>query len=379
MAQDVRFGKPRSLIKPSTGAKPFGAKPAVAPGSGQAKGPDGRLQMAAGDDLFMQGDQGGDLYFIAEGTVEIYTQREGETITLAMMGPGEIIGVMTCLTNEPRMASARAKTIVACKKVPHSSIKKVLEALPNWMKIVLKEFTLRLTQMNKLYGEAVVRIKKLEATQVSNVYIGAQIAAAFATISEYLAIKYEDTKIVVVDDVLDKLEPLLNLEKKEIDRVFAVLLEAGLLKVEVESDKKRSVSRLANAQKMVHFAAFVKETKHGPAKKLLKARFTHKETRVLSALVKLGQKLGVDMEKTCKFALKELERTLEKSTGVKFEKVALDKGVLLKLVELQGEGDTAEVVFKPSALGRTVACIEAVRKLTALDNAARGVKTDDAA
>lgn len=347
------------------------AKPAPVPA---AKGADGRLSFAPGDSLFHQGDPGGDLYFIESGVVEIYTAKDQEAIILSEMTQGEIIGVMTCLTSESRMASARAKTQVVCKKVPHASITKVLAALPNWMKIVLKEFTIRLQQMNKVYSESVMRVKKLEATQISNVYTGAQLASAFGSLAEYMAIKQEDTKIVVVEDLLAKLEFVLNIKKEEIDRVFAVLLEAGLVKLEIEMEKKRTIVKLENAQKLAHFAQFVRESRHGPTKKLVRARFTHKETRVMSAIVKFAQRLEMDMDKTGKLPVADLEKALEKATGVKFERDALEKGIKLKLLAVEGEGGSggAQVVMRPAHLGRTVACVEAVRKLSALDSQAFG-------
>lgn len=356
---DVRIGKP-SQLRAGGGVQP--AKPAA------PKGSDGRISFAAGDSLFSQGDPGGDLFFIEQGSVEIFTRKEDQDIVLSMMKPGEIIGVMTCLTSEPRMASARAKDQVVCKKVPHESIRKVLAALPNWMKIVLKEFTIRLTEMNKLYSDAVMSIKRLEQTQISSVYTGAQLAAAFGAVSEFMAVKVDDYKVVVVEDVLQKLEMILNIKKEEIDRIFGVLLEAGLLRLEIEPDRKRTVTRLDNALKLSFFAQFVRESKHGPTKKLLRAKFTHKETRVMSAIVKFAQRLNMDLEKTCKFSLKELKSALERATGVKFERDALVKGVALKLIALQGEGEAEVVVLKPSQLGRTVACIEAIRKLTNADN-----------
>jgi CRP-like cAMP-binding protein len=355
---DPRFGRPQDLLRKS---------PAKNAGGAAAPAGDGRLHLAAGEALFNQGDPGGDLYFIEQGAVEIFTEKGGETIELASMGPGEIIGVMTCLTCEPRMASARAKSDVTMKKVPYAAIKKTVLALPGWMKIVLKEFTIRLAEMNRHYTEAVLRAKQLEASQVDAVFLGAQMAAAFGAIAEPFAIRQDDHKIVIVADMVDKLEAVLNLDRGVLDRIWQVLLDSGLLRIEIEPDKKRTVARLENAQKMTHFATFVKDARHGPTKKLVRARFTHKETRVMSALVKLAARLGMDLDKVCRFSTKELASSLERATGVKFDREALEKGVGLKLLALEQQGDDLQVVMKPAHLGRTVACIEAMRRLAALD------------
>jgi CRP-like cAMP-binding protein len=329
--------------------------------------PAGQYNHRTGDILFYEGDPGGDLFFIEDGEIEIFTKKDHQEIILSRMKRGEIIGVMTCMTSEPRMASARACTPVVCKKVPHESIKKVLAALPNWMKIVIKEFSLRLTQMNAVYSESVLKVRKLSENQVDSLFLGAQISAGFAAISEYFAIQGDNYKIVVIEDVLSKLETVLNIEKSRLDRIFAVILEAGLLKVEMEPDKRRTVSQLENAQKLAYFAQFIKESKAGPTKKYVRARFTNKETRTMSGLVKLAVRMDSNLEKPCRFKIADLNRTLERSTGVKFEQDSLKKGEDLKLLTIEGEDPDAEVVFRPSHLGRTVACIEAVRKLQAFD------------
>jgi len=87
----------------------------------------------------------------------------------------------------------------------------------------------------------------------------------------------------------------------------------------------------------------------------------------MSGLVKLAIRLDSNMEKPCRFKRSDLARSLEKSTGIKFEQESLKKGEELKLLTIEGEGPDAEVIFRPTYLGRTVACIEAVRKLQAFD------------
>lgn len=363
----ARFGSPEALLKEKLqGKAPAAGHGPAASSAGSAANKDGRKRLSPGEMLFAQGDPGGDLYFIEEGIIEIFQGKDGEAIHLADMTSGEIIGVMTCLTSEPRMASARAKTPVICKKVPHDSIRKVLAALPNWLKIVLKEFTMRLSHMNRLYGESIAKIKDLEAKQINNVYLGSLIASAFSQVAEFMAIKFEDTKMAVVDDVVQRLELVLSIPKEQLEKIFAVLNDAGLIKIEIEPEKKRTVTKLESAQKLAYFAQFVKESKHGPTKKLLKAKFTNRETRVLSAMVKYAARLEMDLSKVCRLKIQDLETSLERTTGVKFERDTLQKGVDLKLLTIEGAEGDESVVTRPVQLGRTIACVEAIRRLETL-------------
>lgn len=107
----------------------------------------------AGTVIFKEGDAGGDLFIIQEGMVSIYTEKEGKEVPLSEMTTGEVMGLITCLTNSVRLASAKAKTNVSVKVVKHEHIQKLIKSLPEWMKIVLKEFTIRLTHMNDAYSK----------------------------------------------------------------------------------------------------------------------------------------------------------------------------------------------------------------------------------
>ncbi len=369
----TRFGSPESLLKENLQTKlqpklPAKNPPSSPKGAGAAGSPkDGRKRLTPGEMLFAQGDPGGDLYFIEEGIIEIFQGKDTDAIHLADMTSGEIIGVMTCLTSEPRMASARAKTLVVCKKVPHDAIRKVLAALPNWLKIVIKEFTMRLSHMNRLYGESVAKIKILEQKQISNLFLGSLVASAFSQVSEFMAVKFEDTKMVVVDDVVQRLELVLNIPKDHLEKLFAVLIDAGLIKLEIEPERKKTVTKLENAQKLGYFSQFVKESKHGPMKKLIRAKFSNRETRVLSAVVKYAARLEMDLSKVCRLKLKDLEASLERTTGVKFERDTLQKGVDLKLLTLEGAEGDESLVTRPVQLGRTIACVEAIRRFETLE------------
>lgn len=87
----------------------------------------------------------------------------------------------------------------------------------------------------------------------------------------------------------------------------------------------------------------------------------------MSGLVKLAVRLEMNMDKPCRFKVGDLKVTLEKSIGIKFDTSCLTKGETLKLLEIEGTEDDAEVIFLPAYLGRTVACIDAIRKLQAFD------------
>ena len=53
------------------------------------------LHLMSGQILFEKGDEGGDLYFIQEGEIEIFACTNNQETLLATMKKGEVIGLPT--------------------------------------------------------------------------------------------------------------------------------------------------------------------------------------------------------------------------------------------------------------------------------------------
>ena len=67
-----------------------------------------RENLRKGETLFRQGDVGTALYLILQGRIKISMSRQADTVTLAILGPGEFLGEMALLDGLPRSADAIA-------------------------------------------------------------------------------------------------------------------------------------------------------------------------------------------------------------------------------------------------------------------------------
>lgn len=66
-----------------------------------------RREARAGDVLFHEGEEADEAYLIMDGEIEVFRQDGNEEVVLARLGRGDIIGEMSLIDNQPRMASAR--------------------------------------------------------------------------------------------------------------------------------------------------------------------------------------------------------------------------------------------------------------------------------
>jgi CRP-like cAMP-binding protein len=76
------------------------------------------LNFRAGEILMAEGETGTHAMVIESGEVEISVRREGSVRHLANAGPGEIVGEMALIDNEPRSATVTAITDCVCRVVP---------------------------------------------------------------------------------------------------------------------------------------------------------------------------------------------------------------------------------------------------------------------
>jgi CRP/FNR family transcriptional regulator, cyclic AMP receptor protein len=72
-----------------------------------------RKVFQAGEVIFREGDEGTRAFVVQNGDVEIFkTNEDDQRMVLGVVGPGGIFGEMALIDDSPRMASARARTMV---------------------------------------------------------------------------------------------------------------------------------------------------------------------------------------------------------------------------------------------------------------------------
>jgi CRP-like cAMP-binding protein len=86
--------------------------------------------VAADEVLLREGDQGGSLFVLCEGALEVVRVADGEEIRLAAIHSGQIVGEMSLLTGEPRSATVRALTESLVYEVKADALAPLLASRP---------------------------------------------------------------------------------------------------------------------------------------------------------------------------------------------------------------------------------------------------------
>lgn len=94
-----------------------------------------------GELIFRQGDDSeGCMFAILEGDVEI--ERDGRVV--ARLGPGNLVGEMGLIDNEPRSASARARSPVRIAVVPRKRFLFLVQQHPTFALTMMQMLTQRM-------------------------------------------------------------------------------------------------------------------------------------------------------------------------------------------------------------------------------------------
>ncbi len=323
-----------------------------------------QIEFQPGTIIFKEGDQGGDLYFIKEGEVEVYRESNGMHIPLALLKEGEILGIMTCLTRDPRLASARAKTYTKAMIVRQSGFKSLISGMPTWVSTVIKDFVLRIRTMDELYTRAITRIERQER-DLSMLTLAGQLASGLCELGDALTPGKGDDRLVEVDEILPRLTRILGAEGVDSEQIFKVFAEIGLLKVDPKATERRA--ELAVLRRLASLSGFVKEFLGSVGVRRAYESLTAAEVGALVALSDRHRAIG-------KLATAEMTVALADVPADKADAPALKSGATkaaeLGLVKLED----GRVTFTPQRVTEAMRHLAVLHKLRNVDR----VKASDA-
>lgn len=114
--------------------------------------PTGEVRIIKGGELvFEEGEIGQMAFLVVSGEVEIFRKLGNDNRVLAKVGRGEIIGEMSLIDNQPRMASARALQDTEVRIVSRDSLQKRLVRLEQTDRVLRR---LIAVLVNRIRGQA---------------------------------------------------------------------------------------------------------------------------------------------------------------------------------------------------------------------------------
>ena len=121
-----------------------------------------RVGFDDGKTLCRQGDPGDAAYLIIDGHAEIMLEGgPGGPITVATLGPNEIVGEMSILTGAPRNATVRAKGRLVALRIAKDPFMRMVREFPAMAVSIMQELAHRVEANNNQLRAALSEVRKL--------------------------------------------------------------------------------------------------------------------------------------------------------------------------------------------------------------------------
>jgi CRP/FNR family cyclic AMP-dependent transcriptional regulator len=99
--------------------------------------------------LFSEGEPSHSIFIIKKGAVSIRKMREKDFVEVGKLLTGAVIGELSFFDRLPRSATAVAVIEVEVLEIPFSSMEKIYNSIPDYMKTIVASMAERLRNANE--------------------------------------------------------------------------------------------------------------------------------------------------------------------------------------------------------------------------------------
>ncbi len=316
------------------------------------------MSFSKGDVLMREGDPSGDLWIIRSGSVEVFRERRGIKIVLAVLEAGEMLGTMTAITGGPRCGSVRAVTDGSATIVSEDQVQGLVKGLPSWAYKFVKDLVGRVNYANKLY----IDTETSRTTGITESPLGFAIrfVKTFIALTDAIVVKVDTKSYIPVDPNLNLFGQALD-DREEVNAIVDLLFKHGLFKDISGIGKGRHIAIEEIGNLALFSDLLARFSADYDPKTPFVLPFAVNERRVLIELAKLGAGRSRQDEQST-IVLREFEDHLKK-VGINFELTTLVRAGKLGLLSIDNSSDEASLVFDSQWLDFSLKSLQVVRDL----------------
>lgn len=169
-----------------------------------------------GDVLFLEGDRPRNVLLVEAGQVRVVRGSvHGETVTIAHRGPGELLGELACIDDQPRSASVIARGRVEATAIPVGQFRELLRRHAELAYAVLES--------------AVARIRESDRRRVEYGTLTAEYRVARALVDHARPAPDGSGAVAATSLTQRELADITGTSRESVGRALRALREAGLV------------------------------------------------------------------------------------------------------------------------------------------------------
>lgn len=192
------------------------------------------VDLARGQVVFSEGDDGDRLYVIAEGKIKLGTTSiDGRESLLAILGPGEMFGELSLFDPGPRTATATALTETTLLALGHDALGPWLNGRPGVAQALLKALSQRLRKTNENLSDLVFSD------------VPGRVAKAILELNEKFGEKRPNGLYVEHDLTQEELAQLVGASRETVNKALADFVQRNWIRLEPRAVLILDLERLA--------------------------------------------------------------------------------------------------------------------------------------
>lgn len=169
--------------------------------------------------MFIEGETSTEMYILRSGKVRILKQEGDNTIELAVLGPGAVLGELSLLDHQPRGATGQVLEEVVATVIDEDLFVRTLARIPPWLTNIIKMVVKRLRDTMKKTGDDIVYKSVAGAIKVLLLLSGSE------------GFQKDDMMCVALARTKELLYAIIGLGSLESENVFLHLILKDMLMI----------------------------------------------------------------------------------------------------------------------------------------------------
>lgn len=277
--------------------------------------------------MFIEGESSTEMFIMRSGLVRILKQEGENTVELAQLGPGSVLGELSLLDHQPRGATAQVVEDTSVTVIDEELFTKTLKSIPGWLENMIQLVVKRLRDTMKKSGEDIIR---------------KSIAGVIQVILLMYAVRKKEAKeggMLSVAEVRDQVHAVIGLGRMELENVFLHLILKEMMLIS-KNDTHREFIVIKEVDALRLYMQYLRMHQRGGT--LVGESLTDQAVGLIKVFIDAVERNGTAAGPNLfRVSEQQLEIELERSGKERFvDKDALDMLIEAKLVLRQS--DTTE-------------------------------------
>lgn len=301
--------------------------------------------------MFIEGETSAEMYILRSGKVRILKQEGDNTIELAVLGPGSVLGELSLLDHQPRGATGQVIDEVVATIVDEDLFKRTLAGIPPWLTNIIMLVVKRLRDTMKKTGDDIV--KKSIAGCIKVLLL---LSASEATARDGLP-------CVSLVRAKELIYAIIGIGSLESENVFLHLILKDMLLIR-KSETGREYIALKNAEVLELYMNFLRAKQCRSA--LVGEGLSEKALELIDLILSAGERGGKNIKGPLfSIGRGQVELEMEKAGKGRFlDADAIDELIALKAIARQEElTESKYASHKHSAIAYNAETLKRMRLL----------------